>query len=60
MDHENEDAGNESDEKETKRRWSFQEDAKLSELINVHGANSWSYIASLMDSGKNPKQCRER
>jgi hypothetical protein len=36
-----------------------EEDAKLKELVRLHGQNSWSEIANEMP-GRNARQCRER
>mmetsp|Transcript_31659 Transcript_31659/g.79088 ORF Transcript_31659/g.79088 Transcript_31659/m.79088 type:complete len:423 (+) Transcript_31659:560-1828(+) len=42
-----------------KRAWSAEEDATLLKMIEVHGAQSWSTIASFL-VGRVGKQCRER
>lgn len=39
--------------------WDSIEDVKLKKLVEKHGAQQWSLIASEMTS-RNPKQCRER
>jgi hypothetical protein len=42
-----------------KRAWSTEEDATLLLMIETHGAQNWSTIASHLD-GRVGKQCRER
>jgi hypothetical protein len=44
-----------------RRREKFrpEEDVRLRQLVNVHGANSWDLIASSLP-GRNARQCRER
>lgn len=42
-----------------KRAWSAEEDATLLKMIEVHGAQNWSTIASHLE-GRVGKQCRER
>jgi len=43
-----------------KKTWSPEEDARLIELVELHGANNWTVIADELNSGKRSKQCRER
>lgn len=43
-----------------KKTWSREEDAKLIELVDEHGANNWTLIAKELGGGKRSKQCRER
>ena len=45
--------------KRNKNIWDKQEDAKLLELIGVHGPAHWSVIAEHLP-GRQGKQCRER
>ena len=39
--------------------WSVHEDSHLKSLVGIHGAHSWTVIASALTS-RTPKQCRER
>lgn len=39
--------------------WTTEEDAKVIDLVNTHGAKKWSLIASCLP-GRIGKQCRER
>jgi len=39
--------------------WTKQEDERLVELVNQHGAKQWSVVASQLE-GRTGKQCRER
>lgn len=39
--------------------WTAEEDAKVIELVNIHGAKKWSLIADHLP-GRIGKQCRER
>lgn len=39
--------------------WSKEEDEKVIELVNKHGPQKWSFIATHLD-GRIGKQCRER
>ena len=43
----------------TRRCFTQEEDEKLKELVNVHGAFDWETIASHMPD-RNPRQCRDR
>jgi hypothetical protein len=40
--------------------WTLCEDTKLTELVQSNGACRWSTIASMLDTGRIGKQCRER
>jgi hypothetical protein len=39
--------------------WTAEEDAKVIDLVNTHGAKKWSLISSCLP-GRIGKQCRER
>jgi len=39
--------------------WTPEEDAKVVDLVNTHGAKKWSLIANCLP-GRIGKQCRER
>jgi hypothetical protein len=45
--------------KRIKGTWSWEEDAKITDLVQIYGANKWSFIASHVP-GRIGKQCRER
>eukprot|EP01051_Picozoa_sp_SAG22_P009476 SAG22_NODE_793_length_7164_cov_30.556043_4_plen_629_part_00 len=47
------------EKKVSKRPWSKEEDEKLLELVEAHGAKNWPVVASHL-SGRVGKQCRER
>ena len=42
-----------------RRKWSADEDRKLTALVEKYGAKNWRIIASHLH-GRLPKQCRER
>lgn len=42
-----------------KGSWNLEEDRKLLELVRIHGAKRWSFIAKHLE-GRQGKQCRER
>jgi len=43
-----------------KRPWTPEEDELLIAAVNKHGASRWSMIATLINTGRVGKQCRER
>lgn len=48
-----------------RRPWTAAEDQAIKELVNTHGTNQWTKIASLLElefhvTGRSGKQCRER
>lgn len=42
-----------------KQKWTVEDDAKLDELIKLHGSHFWPKIGSMMP-GRTARQCRER
>ena len=42
-----------------KNKFSAEEDARLKEIVSIHGTKNWLKISKLMGT-RNPRQCRER
>lgn len=48
-----------SENKTTRQKFTAEEDARLSELVRIHGNRAWKKIASIMKT-RTTRQCRER
>jgi len=53
--------GDAAERKHSKKHpWTPDEDARLTELVTLHGPSRWSFIASQLGGDRLGKQCRER